>query len=155
MAGTRHLAPELRALVKVSVAWLGRVICRAAGDEQFIRIERIRSRMASLRDASREASVETLRTLLADLRELSSKQRCEIARAFTLMLELMNACEAAYRSYRLRRRPASSECVAESEGIVFVLTAHPTEARSPDNIALFHRIQHELLDWLEEGGITL
>ena len=154
MAETKHLAPELRALVKVSVAWLGRVICRAAGEEQFIRIERIRSRMASLRDASREASVETLRPLLADLRALPSKQRREIARAFTLMLELMNACEAAYRSYRLRRRPASPECLVESEGIVFVLTAHPTEARSPDNIALFHRIQRELLDWLEEGGLT-
>jgi len=70
------------------------------------------------------------------------------------MLELMNACEAAYRSYRLRRRPPASGFTTESEGIIFVLTAHPTEARSPDNIALFHRIQQTLLAWLEEGGIS-
>ncbi len=154
MEGTKQLAPELRTLVRVSVAWLGRVICRAAGEEQFIRIERIRSRMASLRGASRHASVETLQSVLSDLRDLSPGERCEIARAFTLMLELMNACEAAYRSYRLRRRSPVSGFVAESEGIVFVLTAHPTEARSPDNIALFHRIQQTLMQWLEEGGVT-
>jgi len=154
MAGTDQLAPELRTLVKVSVAWLGRVISRAAGEEQFIRIEKIRSRMACLRGAQGQTSVETLETVLAELRALSPEQRCEIARAFTLMLELMNACEAAYRSYRLRRRPPVSEFATESEGIIFVLTAHPTEARSPENIALFHRIQQTLLDWLEEGGVA-
>ncbi len=155
MAGTKQLAPELRTLVRVSVAWLGRVIYRAAGGEQFARIENIRSRMASLRGASRRASVETLESVLAGLRALSPEQRHEIARAFTLMLELMNACEAAYRSYRLRRRLSAPGFVSESEGIVFVLTAHPTEARSPDNIALFHRIQQTLLEWLEEGSVTL
>ena len=151
MAGTKQLAPELRTLVKVSVAWLGHVICRAAGEDQFIRIEKIRSRMAGLRGASRDASIETLESVLSELRALSAEQRHEIGRAFTLMLELMNACEAAYRSYRLRRRPSAPGFVPESEGIVFVLTAHPTEARSPDNIALFHRIQQTLLEWLEEG----
>jgi phosphoenolpyruvate carboxylase len=148
------LSPELRALVRVSVAWLGRVICRDAGEEQFTRIERIRGRMARLRGASAQASVGTLASVLAELRTLSPKQRCETARAFTLMLELMNACEAAYRSYRLRRRPPVSGFATDSEGIIFVLTAHPTEARSPDNIALFHRIQQTLLAWLEEGGIS-
>ncbi len=154
MAGTDQLAPELRTLVKVSVAWLGRVISRAAGEEQFMRIEKIRSRMAGLRGALGQISVETLELVLAELRALSPSQRHEIARAFTLMLELMNSCEAAYRSYRLRRRPHASGFVIKSEGIIFVLTAHPTEARSPDNIALFHRIQQTLLDWLEEGGIS-
>ncbi len=154
MTVTDQLAPELRTLVKVSVAWLGRVISRAAGEEQFMRIERIRGRMAGLRGALRRTSVETLELVLAELRALSPTQRYEIARAFTLMLELMNSCEAAYRSYRLRRRPHVPGFVIRSEGIIFVLTAHPTEARSPDNIALFHRIQQTLLDWLEEGGIS-
>jgi phosphoenolpyruvate carboxylase len=154
MAPTEQLAPELRALVKVSVAWLGRVIRRDAGEEQFARIERIRGKMARLRGASAKASVETLESVLAELRTLAPIQRYEIARAFTLMLELMNACEAAYRSFRLRRRPPASGFTTESEGIVFVLTAHPTEARSPDNIALFHRIQQTLLAWLEEGGVS-
>lgn len=154
MAGTGQLAPELRTLVKVSVAWLGRVISQAAGEDQFIRIERIRDRMARLRGAVGQTSVETLESVLTELRALSSEQRLEVARAFTLMLELMNACEAAYRSYRLRRRAPVPGFVSESEGIIFVLTAHPTEARSPDNIALFHRIQQTLLEWLEEGGVS-
>jgi phosphoenolpyruvate carboxylase len=154
MAITDQLAPELRTLVKVSVAWLGRVISRAAGEEQFTRIEKFRSRMAGLREAMGQAGVEELESVLAELRALSPGQRREIARAFTLMLELMNACEAAYRSYRLRRRTPVSGFATGSEGIVFVLTAHPTEARSPANIELFHRVQQTLLEWLEEGSVS-
>jgi phosphoenolpyruvate carboxylase len=155
MAVTDQLAPELRALVKVSVAWLGRVISRAAGEEQFARIEKLRSRMACLRGTCGQTGVETLASILVELRALSPRQRREVARAFTLMLELMNACEAAYRSYRLRRRPPVSGFATGSEGIIFVLTAHPTEARSPANIELFHRIQQTLLEWLEEGLVSL
>ncbi|NWG12679.1 MAG: phosphoenolpyruvate carboxylase, partial [Acidobacteria bacterium] len=154
MSDTDQLAPELRALVRVSVAWLGRVIRRAAGREQFLRIEAIREKMAGLRGSAAQTGVETLESVLAELRALRPRQRYEIARAFALMLELMNACEAAYRSYRLRRRPPAWGIAPGADGIIFVLTAHPTEARSPHSIALFHRIRQTLLDWLEEGGVS-
>ena len=109
MAGTDQLAPELRTLVKVSVAWLGRVISRAAGEEQFIRIEKIPQQNGRPAGSpwDRPASKHSSRFSQNSGRCLP-EQRREIARAFTLMLELMNACEAAYRSYRLRRRPPVS-----------------------------------------------
>jgi len=81
MAVTDQLAPELRTLVKVSVAWLGRVISRAAGEEQFTRIEKLRIRMAGLREAMGQAGVEELESVLAELRALSPGQRRERAGA--------------------------------------------------------------------------
>ena len=35
--------------------------------------------------------------------------------------------------------------------MTYVLTAHPTEARSPENIAIFHQIQCVLIEVLEEN----
>jgi hypothetical protein len=75
-----------------------------------------------------------------------------VARAYTVYLELVNVSENAYRTHRLRERARATEPSREppaSANVVFVLTAHPTESRSPMNIRLMRRIQTLLLEGLE------
>ena len=86
------------------------------------------------------------------MRKLKPRQRLEIALSFALMLELMNACENAYRTWRLRSSPRF-KLARRPRAIIYVLTAHPTESRSPETIALFHEIQRALLQWLDEPPV--
>lgn len=162
------LSPQLRHLVSQSVAVLGRVIQRELGDEAYELTERIRRDMASLRDQDDEQAFVQLKKTFTELAELNSEGRRQMANSFTLMLELMNTCENAYRSHRLNARawPADGsgpevtpqattegrDAAEKPNAIIYVLTAHPTEARAPQNIAVFHQIQILLMKVLEEGG---
>lgn len=157
-----HTPIELRELVKTSVALFGKVISEAVGDKQYRQIESIREVMASLRDKKESEVTPILRSTLSQIERMKTGDRRIMARAFTLMLELINTCENAYRSVRLAKH--SQEMRAQPQGrttenvraaaekpnsIVYVLTAHPTEARSPENIAIFHLIQRQLIASLE------
>jgi len=144
------LPPDLRELVRKSGRMLGQVIERESGAKFFGKVEKLRVAMAGLRDQNADAVSAELRRQLESLRTLSQNDRRTMARAFTLFLELMNACENAYRSQRLQEKPAekTSEKPDGPTSLVYVLTAHPTEARSPENIEVFHRIQNILTDAL-------
>jgi phosphoenolpyruvate carboxylase len=148
--GGRELPAGLRRLVSRAVAVLGEVVRRAEGDAVYWRIERLRRDMAGLREAPDEAAESSLARHLRRFRAMPRRERFAFAHAYSLMLELMNACENAYRTYRLRRRMASPPARGR-RAVVYVLTAHPTEARSPRSIALFHAIQGALVHALEEG----
>ena len=66
------------------------------------------------------------------------------------MLELINRCETAYRAYRLEHKEIQiPEKVPQK--IIFVLTAHPTEARSPEILGLFESIQLLLIKRLQSN----
>jgi phosphoenolpyruvate carboxylase len=150
MRHQEDLASELRSLVKRSVALLGAVIQEEAGAAAYARIEAIRQQMTRVRGSSYEQAYELLRRELEGMRRLKAPQRLEIALSFTLMLELMNACENAYRTWRLRSSPRL-KVTRKPRAIIYVLTAHPTESRSPETIALFHEIQRALVAWLEDA----
>lgn len=140
-----HLSLKLTTLVDQSVTILGEVILAETGKRGFLRVEGIRRRMAALRGASYAKKVNVLRASLEELEKLSPKERLESARAFALMLELMNACENAYRNFSIREKalPFSKN---RPDAVIYVLTAHPTEARAPENIWVFHEIQKKLSD---------
>lgn len=141
------LPAELRVLVHRSVSVLGRVIERQIGKKGYQRIERLRQRMARLRGQPHKAVEWVLRRELGRLANLSTDERFHVVHSYALMLELMNACESAFRTERLAKRsPAVSPEIKPT--IVFVLTAHPTEARDPLNIDIFHHIQNVLVDAL-------
>ncbi|MEK6773553.1 MAG: phosphoenolpyruvate carboxylase [Bdellovibrionota bacterium] len=145
-----EIPKELRKLVNISVSLLGQVIQRELGKKSYQRIESLRSGMAMLRDISFDQAFLKLKDHFKDLESLTTKEHHDIAHAFTLMLELMNTCENAYRSHRVSLKH-SSDFVAEGpqlEALIYVLTAHPTEARSPQNIAVFHQIQSLLIQVL-------
>jgi phosphoenolpyruvate carboxylase len=148
MASQNHLSPVLRELVRESVAMLGEVIRDEAGKEAYRRIENLRKKMARLRGAvARDSEVRELRSQLQTLKGLSPPQRQEVARAFTLMLELMNGCESAYRSHRIRASEAQRP-KSVPDSMIYVLTAHPTEARAPEFISVFRQISYVLSDIL-------
>ena len=137
---------ELKTLVKDSVALLGSVVHRELGDLAYRRIESIRFEMTKLRAMSPKQAHEKLAETLKRFQKLTPKERFDITHAFTLMLEVMNSCENAYRTYRLKtRKPVK---LKKTEAIIYVLTAHPTEARSPVNVAVFHELQLALTDVL-------
>ena len=141
-----EISSELRSLVSSSVALLGEVIQRELGLERYKFIERLRSEMSDIRGKSTDDAFPRLEKHLKELSELKSKDRLEVAHAFTLMLELMNVCENTYRIHSLEKKDSRAIHPGDRHNaIVYVLTAHPTEARSPQNIQIFHQIQDLLV----------
>ena len=102
------LSPELRQIVKWSVAILGNVIEKELGSSSYRKIESVRKRMAKIRTASHQATALELKKTYEELSKMKTQERRDFARAYTLMLELMNACENAYRTYRLKQRRTDS-----------------------------------------------
>jgi phosphoenolpyruvate carboxylase len=150
----QELPPLLRKLVRESVSTLGEVLQTELEAPLFLVIESIRTRMSSLRGDSQNLAGPLLSKTLSELSTLSASDRLRIASAYTLMLELMNACENAYRTYRLSQQaPLSPSPLPEA--IVYVVTAHPTEARAPQNISVFYRIQNHLIEVLKRQGSVL
>lgn len=147
------VAPELRHLIRESVALLGEVIKRELGIAGFKQIENIRLQMTYLRETSESEAFLKLKSLKRDLEKTTPEQRYQIARAFTLMIQLMNAAENAYRSHRLTVNSKAKISDIHPESITYVLTAHPTEARSAQNISVFHEIQKILIDILETNAL--
>lgn len=155
-----ELTKELRSLVKHTVAIQGKVLQRELGTDGYEHIENVRASMADLRKSSDHQELSELQKQFKQLNKLSSQQQSDIAHAFTLMLELINSCENAYRSHRISLKNSSSLVSIKNEhdrpsAIVYVLTAHPTEARSPRNIAIFHEIQNLLLKILDRNNKNL
>ncbi len=179
----QHLPRGLTATVGVVEEILGGVVRAAEGEALFDAVESVRRDMVAFRetedDAGREAALDRAAERLA---ALTIDEKTALARAYTLYLQLVNVCENAYRTHRLRERlagrgasgdngagdngagdngagdasphdggPSGDESPPNAE-LTFVLTAHPTESRSPENIRLLRRIQDHLVDTLDRGG---
>lgn len=148
----QHLPAGLTATVRVVEDLLGRVVSDAEGEALFDVVEVVRRDMVVFREAQTEAErEEALDRAAARLDALSIEQKTSLARAYTLYLQLVNVCENAYRTHRLGTRlNPESESSARAQ-LTFVLTAHPTESRSPENIRLLRRVQDHVLDALEQN----
>jgi phosphoenolpyruvate carboxylase len=144
-----HLPPGLRETVGVVEAILGQVVARAEGTALFDAVEGIRRHMVAFREAASDADREAALDRAADmLAGLSLEEKTALARAYTLYLQLVNVCEHAYRTHRLHRRPGRDEAAAARARLTFVLTAHPTESRSPGNIRVLRRVQDHVIESL-------
>ncbi|MGZ3782027.1 MAG: phosphoenolpyruvate carboxylase [Pseudobdellovibrionaceae bacterium] len=141
------LAKELTALVDWSVTELGHVIKDEIGIKEFRRIENIRRYVKSNRTRNQQGLLKLKETLTG----LSSTDQFNIAHSFALMLELINSCEAAYRTFRLDQKKITAQPANSRQPIriIQVLTAHPTESRNPDIIYFFKKIQNLLFERLE------
>ncbi len=144
------LPQPLRALVRRSTTLLGDVIREEAGTRVYRDVENLRRRMKRVRRAGAREAHRILLRAQRRLRRLSAESQFRIAHAFSAMLELINACENAYRTVRIRaQRSARPESPPQT--IVLVLTAHPTEARSTRSILLLGQLQERLVRALEHG----
>ena len=147
----KHLPKELKNLVNDVVTILGDVIREEGGEKSYRLVDEIREDMVRYRNFSAKEKSKLLSKLYAKLSKCNRKQKHDVAHSYTLMLELINACEASYRTYKLRsKEKAGTGLKKQNSSMVFVLTAHPTEARTSENIELFSRIQSILVDILEE-----
>lgn len=142
------LPQALKDLVYVVESALGRAVREAGGERLYREVEAVRRLMKRCRDGGPAARRRSLDAARVRLSRLSAREREGLARAYTLYLELANACENAYRAHRLRRAGLPACPRAD---LVYVLTAHPTESRSPANVALLRRLQAHLLECLELG----
>lgn len=149
---SKNLPVELKHLVGDLVALLGDVIREDGGDQVYRHVESIRKSMILYRTASFEKRNTILEKTFKRLKVVRYEERHAIAQAFTLMLELTNTCESAYRTYRLQEKDNKAPKRFNNNSLVYVLTAHPTEARTPDNIELFRRIQAIAIRLLNKSG---
>ncbi|MEK2689507.1 phosphoenolpyruvate carboxylase [Bdellovibrio sp. GT3] len=133
-----RLPRELTQLVDWSVTELGKVIEFELGKAGFVRIEKIRRYVKS----DKSKSLKGLQALQTDLQKLSISEQYQIAHAFSLMLEIINSCESAYRAYRLKSESSAAKDQKHTFGrTIHVLTAHPTESRNADTLYYFKKIQ--------------
>jgi phosphoenolpyruvate carboxylase len=156
----KHLPRGLTATVGVVEGILGKVVADAEGEALFDVVECVRRDMVAFREAESGAERDRVLDRAADrLGALSIAEKTALARAYTLYLQLVNVCENAYRTHRLGDRraqtAASGEARARESGaraeLTFVVTAHPTESRSPENIRLLRRVQDHLIASLDGG----
>ena len=148
----KHLPKDLKVLVNKIVTLLGEVIYEEGGSALYQNIEAIRAQMIKYRVSSELDKDKILSTLYNKVEKSDQQSRHKIAHAFSLMLELINTCEAAYRTYRLKSTQAVDHSGRQDNMIVYVLTAHPTEARTSEIIELFRRIQNVLIRILDKSG---
>jgi phosphoenolpyruvate carboxylase len=144
----QHLDPALRELVNKTVATLGEVIQQYVGKKLYNKIETYRKEMTLIRIGSFQSKVSRLEKVYSSLKKLSKEEQFYVAHSFALMLEIMNTCENAYRTHIIhKRKPVFHK--KHPTGIFYVLTAHPTESRSPQNVAIFAEMQKLLVQILD------
>lgn len=147
----RTLPKELTTMVNWSVTLLGEVIKDQAGTKTFSIVEGLRQKTKQTQEGSPEQVRAMIESMVLELEKRPSKIQHEVCHAFGMMLELINACEAAYRSYRLKSYPFPDLSKSSVERITYVLTAHPTEAKTIELIESFEKIQSVLVESLIEG----
>ncbi|MCB0413046.1 MAG: phosphoenolpyruvate carboxylase [Bdellovibrionales bacterium] len=143
-----YLPRELRRLVRRSTLYLGQVIKEWEGIEFYQKIEAYRKRLKK----TRFDKGPFLEKILKSLEKESSDHRLKIAHAFALQLEIVNACESAYRTWRLQQK-SIPQGFKNKVMLNFVLTAHPTESRSKEIIETLGRIVELLLEGLQNNFV--
>lgn len=144
---TVHLSPELRSLVRQSMVLLGQAYKEKYGPQIHKDFLNIRETLKKTRKASSSSKLKTFSALDRILRKKSDLERYALAHGFTLLLEVTNICENAYRSFQLKRNWASPLKVKQGTS-TWVITAHPTEARSKEILPLLRQIQSVMEEYL-------
>ncbi|MCW8451832.1 phosphoenolpyruvate carboxylase [Legionella quinlivanii] len=143
-----HLPRELGRMVSWSLSRLGKAIEDVYGIEAYERFEHIRIAMQDTIGRDALTLKNALLELQANLSTLNRQQLYQIAHTFSLMMELINACESAYRIFRINQRE-ERVYPDKPQGIHYVLTAHPTEARTNEFLKLFKAIRDCLVESLK------
>ncbi len=138
---TKHekLPTELTALVHQALSFLGEAIRQEYGTEIYKEIEKIRLNYKSVRGQSNQKKQAVHLKSLQQISKKSPNNKFAMAHSFAVSLELINLCENAHRSFRLSQK-AETSILKPMDPIIFVLTAHPTEARSANAISVINEI---------------
>lgn len=132
-----HLPRELRRMVRRVTVVLGKIIQEYEGEQFLARIEYYQDQLKKMRNKKEQSR---LVSLLKILKRESKRDRLKIAHAFAVQLELVNVCETAYRSWRQRMKPMPQGVKSKLQ-LTYVLTAHPTEARSKVTVDVLNGLE--------------
>lgn len=140
------IQPQLKHLVSNSVKTLGSALREIHGEKLYQEIEVIRKRMKLVRGKEADVVQSAMNEVYLRLRKSPQQDLRLIAKAFSLMLELINACEAAFRSHRLEKYQITTE--KKPDSIIYVFTSHPTESRSSNYLKLMGQVEDLLIESL-------
>ncbi len=138
---------ELKNQVHFSVTILGKAIKNLYGDSTFKLIESIRKELVGMHNVDNEKQFTILYKISTQLKAVKKSELSNVAHAYLTMLELINRCEAAHRIFKLNsatKKPKELITKLDQE-IIYVLTSHPTEAKSPMFLENFEKIQKILV----------
>ncbi|MGZ3808997.1 MAG: phosphoenolpyruvate carboxylase, partial [Bacteriovorax sp.] len=130
-----------------SIKILGLAIKEIYGEKTFLEIDGLRREMKRIRNKDADTVYRSLEKFYQESKKRKTVELHQKAKAFALMLELINVCEASYRSFRLSRLKIISE--KRPKGMIFVFTSHPTEARSPQFLFIMDKIEDLILKALQ------
>lgn len=142
-----HLPKELRRLIRKMTLLFGEVIREYEGEKFYERVEYYRQRLKKSRVSRDQILLETLQT---KLKSETPEDQHKIAHGFSVLLEMINVCEAAYRTWRQRQK-ATYQSLASQTELNFVLTAHPTEARSKVVVDVLRQLTDLMVDGLQNN----
>lgn len=141
----KDLPLDLQSLVYWAIGHLGASIRKEYGESLYHKVEALRQQMKDIRTRSEDESFRILKDELSKLDGLSDSELFQIAHSFGIMLELINRCETSYRSFRLQSKKTEKFSTLP-ERVMFVFTAHPTEARSKATLELFSKLNSLLTE---------
>ncbi|MFA5584111.1 MAG: phosphoenolpyruvate carboxylase, partial [Bacteriovoracaceae bacterium] len=141
------ISKELKNLVSQTVKTLGLALKEVYGKELYQDIENIRLKMKKVRGANPEVVEKAMNEAYLNLHTRPEKDLQIIGKAFSLMLELINSSEAAFRTYRLKTYKTPQGI--RPDAIIYVFTSHPTESRSAEYLHLMKQVDKLLLYALE------
>lgn len=142
----QFLPKELRYLVRKATSALGQAIRDLEGEVFYRKVEAVRELVKGIRNPQKKR--EVLKVLFDKVERESSSDLMKLAHAFSLQLEVVNVCEAAYRTWRQRQK-ALPMGIKNHLSLTYVLTAHPTEARSREVLETFSNIQTILQEGIQ------
>lgn len=143
----KKIPQELKDLVNQTLEILGKNISQVYGKQRYQQVERLRSQMKKIRGLSPQTVKDNLKQELKKLKKFEDQELYEICHSFTIYMELINRAEKAYRHSRLKIDPKSLPKKLPY-AIIYVFTAHPTEARSTETIQLFEKIEDIMIEIL-------
>ena len=143
------ISEQLRELVFNTVKTLGLALKEVYGEALYLEIEELRLAMKQLRGETPQAVEEGMKEAYQKLNTKSEAELRIITKSFSLMLELINSCESAVRTYRLM--DDKNPDMTGPEAMIYVFTSHPTESRSKDFLKLMKRVDALLIQALKSG----
>lgn len=145
----KEIPSQLQHLVYWAVDILGQAIREEYGEDTYREVETLRKKMKLNRGRDSKLVHQSLRKNGATLSRMKNTKLYQIAHSYGVMLELINRCESAYRVFRLGQKEPQP-VKSRPHAIIFVFTAHPTEARGEAALELFSAIQDLLHTHLAE-----
>ncbi len=144
-----YLPKELRRVVRKMTLLLGLTLREQYGSSFYEKTESYRKSLKVFRIRKNKAELERI---AKRLRRETLDNQIRLAHSFSMLLEIVNSCESAYRTWRQRQRSIYPQRSTQLD-LVFVLTAHPTEARSPVVTEIYRKISRLILEGLQNNFV--